>query len=75
MKTITIKNESELFEKTTQKSFASNSAEINWSDVKSINGYVLKSLWPDVTRKHCYIYDTDTQSNKYFYAPFILELK
>ncbi len=47
----------------------------DWSNVKSINGYELKSLTPDVTSKHCYIYDVETQGNKYFSAPFELILK
>ncbi|WBV60252.1 hypothetical protein PFY12_14585 [Chryseobacterium camelliae] len=75
MKTITIANEIELLEKTSEKQFIPNSAEIKWSDVKSINGYELKSLRPEVTTKHCYIYDVETQSNMYFKAPFVLEFK
>ena len=75
MKTITIQSEAELLTKTTQKPFIPNSAEIKWSDVKSINGYELKSLSPDLTNKHCYIYDVETQENKYFQPPFVLELK
>jgi len=75
MKTITIQTEAELLTKTTQKPFVPYSAEIKWSDVKSINGYELKSLSPDVTNKHCYIYDAEIQGNKYFQRPFILELK
>ena len=75
MKTITITNEIELLQKTSQKPFVPNSAEIKWSDVKSINGYELKSLMPEVTRKHCYIYDIEKQGNKYFKAPFVLEFK
>lgn len=49
--------------------------EIDWKNVKSINGYELRSLTPDVTNNHCYIYDVETQGNKYFKAPFTLELK
>lgn len=47
----------------------------DWSTVKSINGYELKSLYPDVTNKHCYVYDVEIQGNKYFSAPFKLILK
>lgn len=75
MKTITIQTENELLKKTSQKPFVPNSAEIKWSDVKSINGYELKSLFPEVTNKHCSIYDVENQGNKYFQAPFVLELK
>lgn len=47
----------------------------DWSTVKSINGYELKSLDPDVTSKHCYVYDVEIQGNQYFSAPFKLILK
>lgn len=74
MKTITIQTKIELLNKTSQKPFVPNSAEIKWNDVKSINGYELKSLFPEVTNKHCYVYDVESQENKYFKSPFILEL-
>ena len=38
-----------------------------------LNDYEFKSLSPTITDKNVYVYDTDIQSNRYFYAPFIVE--
>jgi len=43
--------------------------------IKSINGYSLRSLSPDITNKNVSVYDPDTQSNKYFYPPFKVEFR
>ncbi len=62
-------------DKATRTGFGFTTPEFSLLDIKNINGYKIKTLSPDVTNKNVSVYDVDTQSNKYFTAPFKIVLK
>ena len=73
MKTITFESAKEL-KKATRTGFGFPTPKFSLLDIKSINGYET-TLSPDVTNNNVSVYDVDTQSNKYFTAPFKIVLK
>lgn len=72
--TITFDSAKEL-KKATRTGFGFKTPNFSLLDIKSINGYEIKTLSPDVTNSNVIVYDVDTQSNKHFTAPFKIVLK
>lgn len=67
MKTIEIKSEKDL------KDFVAS----NRRQIQNINGVEFSPLYPilDVSNKHAYYYDVESQGNKFLYPPFNVTLR